>query len=157
MKSRHHGGFAPERARHRVDAGARSKMPAGEMLMRMAGDQHVDPVEPGQRGGGVFHQRRRLARPDAGMRQRHDDLGPLRPEPRDSRRGGFQNVTGGEAALQHMMFPTRGLHRGKAEDADPDLVKRAVISQNLAQQQQVGGEQRVVRFGPVAATGQHVG
>ncbi len=97
-EARHDGGLAVEGALLHVDAGNAGEFLAareGEVLM--AGQDDVDAVHPRQVKGRVLLAALALAARDAGMAERHDDLGAGLPEIGHVAAGRVHDVGGGGA------------------------------------------------------------
>ena len=102
-----------------VDAGN-----VGEVLaarkdeMLMAGQDHVDAVDLGEMERGVLLPALTLAAGDAGMAQRHDDVGTGLPEVGHVLLRRLDDVRRRRLAVEIGLVPLHDLRRHEADDAD---------------------------------------
>ncbi len=151
----HHRGLALQRGFFVVDALA-LEITAGEGAVGVAGDDRVDPVDPGQVQRGVFHHRGLGSGVDAGMRQCDDDLGAGSAQGGHMGASGLKDVAGGEA-LQMCAVPLHHLRRHKADDADADGVLFARTIGQLTVKDDPGLEVEVIGVGRVAKAAGEIG
>ena len=113
----------------------------------MARHQCVDAINTRQHDRGVFHAVRIVRRPNARMRQRNDQIGPLFADFRHIGLRGLDDVTRLDIAFQMLAVPVHDLRRGKPDHADLDRMRGAVAHGDLAVQNDVRGDQGLIFAG----------
>ena len=129
----HDGGLAVQRAGLHVDAGNVVEFLAareGEMLV--AGEDHVDAVDLGEMQRRVLLAALALAAGDAGMAERHDDVGAGLLEVGHMLVRRIDDVDGGGLAVEMRLVPLHDLRRHEADHADLDLLLGAGLVDELA-------------------------
>ena len=153
----HHRGFAVDRAVGGVEPVPALVIGAGEDEVGVPGHQRVDPVDLGERDGGVFHALFIGGRADAGMRERHDDLRAFFLHLRHPGLGGFHDVARGDVAFEVAAVPGHDLRRHEADEADFDGMLGAGTVDDRLVEDHIGLHQGLVGGRRSACLGGDVG
>jgi hypothetical protein len=137
-------GHAAKRAARHVRAfGARVVRPRKNPVT-VPGDERVDTGHTRQSARRVLHAGTVGACVNARMGEGDDDIGPARTQFRHPLAGGLDHVAGGDTAREMGVVPDRHLRRGKAHQADADLVTAAVGGAQVAGQDRDGWQERQI-------------
>ena len=155
--ARHHRRFSRKPSGHRIDRGRGGEVGTGKDLVAVTGNHCVNLGQGGQGGGRVLGPGIGVQRPDPGMRQRHDDVGPPGAQARQPGPGGCQNIAGLHAAVGGIAIPFLDLRWGKTDHAHADQVRPARPVDDLAAQDGERGHQRLVPGRAFAKPGRDIG
>ncbi len=110
----------------------------------MPGHQGVDPLDHRQRNAGVLHAFRPGGRADAGVAERHDDVGALLLHLRNEGARRRHDVADADVALEVAPVPRHDLGRDETDQADADRMGFPRTVGQRAVQDDVGRHQRLV-------------
>ena len=131
-EARHDGRLAVQRAGLHVDArNVGEFLAAREDEMLVAGEDHVDAVDLGEMQRRVLLAALAIAARDAGMAQRHHDVGARLLEVRHVLLRRVDDVDGGRLAVEMRLVPLHDLRRHEADHADLDRLLGARLIDEL--------------------------
>ena len=140
----HNCRFARNRAALNIDRGDIRKRARRENLMRVARQNHINPLYPGQGNDRVLHTMRVAQRPNPGMRQQHDQICTGLSHFRHPSANGFDHVAHAQLALKLLAFPCHDLRWGHTQNADAQIMHQPDTVAHLPAQQAVGLDQHPV-------------
>ena len=146
-ESRHDGGLSVKRAGLHIDARNVGEFLAareGEMLV--AGEDHVDAVDLGEMQRRIFLAALAIAARDAGMAQRHHDVGARLLDVRHMFLRRVDDVDGGRLAVEMRLVPLDDLRRHEPDHADLDRVLGPPASSTTSRSRTSHGFCRVSPF-----------